>query len=556
MIAAIVLCAGTPVIGAAQVPGMPAPAGAQPSRNDAQTTGTAQIRGRVFDAEAGKPLRRAQIRINSADFRQNRVTTSDGQGRYEFTELPAGRYLLSVSKGGYVTLSYGQTRPFESGRPIELHDAQVTEKIDFSLPRGAAVTGHLVDEFGDPAPNVQVAVMRYTFVQGQKRLMPAAGSDTTNDLGEFRLFGLPPGQYYVCATSRPGPVLGQTDDDRDGYAATYYPGVTNPSEAQRLTLGLGQARPDVNFALVPTRTARVTGMAVDSHGRPITGPVTVYQSSSMIFNMQSAMVRPDGTFVINGLTPGDYQLRAMGMVTNDGWRDVATAQIAVAGDDIADVRLVADAPITASGRVILDPPTAVSLTPSAFRVNVMTMPTGPMFVSFGGSAPAPVQEDWTFAARGTPGKNRMTILTPPGWSLKAVRLNGADVTDTGIDFKRNQEVHGIEIEVTNHPASVSGTVTNNRGDVPADYTVVVFARDEQHWTFATRYIQTARPDQDGRFKITAAPPGDYLAAAFEYIEPGQSGDPDFLKQIRDRATAFLLGDGEAKALTLKLIAQP
>jgi hypothetical protein len=150
----------------------------------------------------------------------------------------------------------------------------------------------------------------------------------------------------------------------------------------------------------------------------------------------------------------------------------------------------------------------------------------------------------------------MTISTPPGWSLKAVRLNGADVTDTGIDFNRNQEVHGIEIEVTNHPASVSGTVTNNRGQVPADYTVVVFARDEQRWTFATRYIQTARPDQDGRFKITAAPPGDYLAAAFEYIEPGQSGDPDFLKQIRDRATAFSLGDGEVKTISLKLIAQP
>ena len=75
-------------------------------------------------------------------------------------------------------------------------------------------------------------------------------------------------------------------------------------------------------------------------------------------------------------------------------------------------------------------------------------------------------------------------------------------------------------------------------------------------TLGQRYIQTARPDQDGRFKIDAAPPGDYLAAAFEYIEPGQSGDPDFLKLIRDRATIFSLGDGEVKTLSLKLIAVP
>ena len=193
-------CAGLPAIGVAQVPA-PA-AGAQPSRTDAPTTGTAQIRGRIFDAEAGKPLRRAQIRIYNADFRENRVTASDEQGRYEFTELPAGRYSVTVNKGGYVTVSYGQTRPFESGRPLELRDAQRAEKIDVSLPHGAVVTGRLVDEFGDPAPNIPVTAMRYTFVQGQKRLMPTAGSDTTNDLGEFRLFGLAPGQYYVSATRR------------------------------------------------------------------------------------------------------------------------------------------------------------------------------------------------------------------------------------------------------------------------------------------------------------------------------------------------------------------
>jgi Carboxypeptidase regulatory-like domain len=547
VIAAFVLCAGIPAIGGAQVP----------SRTDAPTTGTAQIRGRVFDLAAGKPLRRAQIRLNSADYRQNFVTASDEQGRYEFKELPAGRYSLSVSKGGYVTLSYGQTRPFESGRPVELHDTQILEKVDFSLPRGAVVTGRLVDEFGDPAPNVQVTVMRYTFVQGQKRLTPTGGADTTNDLGEFRLFGLPPGQFYICGTSRPNVGLGPADDDRAGYAPTYYPGVTNPSEAQRLTIGLGQARPDVNFALVPTRTARVSGTAVDSRGRPITnGPVTIYQLSSMIFNTQSVIVRPDGTFVINGLTPGDYQLRAQSMTANDGSRDIAMAQITVNGDDIADVRLVADAPVAVSGRVVLDPAAAGSLAPSAFRVSTWSMPTSTMTMSFGGVPAAQVQEDWTFTTKAVPGRNRMAITTPPGWSMKAVRLNGADVTDSGIDVKRNQEVRNIEIEVTNHPATLSGTVTNNRGDVPADYMVVVFARDEQRWTPGTRYILTARPDQNGQFKVSPTPPGDYLAAAFEYIEPGQSGDPDFLKQIRDRATAFSLGDGEAKTLRLKLIAQP
>ena len=127
---------------------------------------------------------------------------------------------------------------------------------------------------------------------------------------------------------------------------------------------------------------------------------------------------------------------------------------------------------------------------------------------------------------------------------------------TGIDIKRNQDVSGIEIELTNHPASVSGTVTNSHGETAKDYTLVVFAREEQRWIPATRYIMVSRPDQEGRFNISSAPPGDYLAIAFEYVESGQWTDPEFLKQIRDRATAFTLGDGEAKVLSLKLIAQP
>ena len=297
-IVAIVCCVGVPTNAAAQVPGSPTPGTiAQAPRTSAQQ-GTAQIRGRVFDAETGKPLRRAQVRIYSADFREHRASTTDEQGRYEFTDLAAGRYSVSASKGGYVTVSYGQTRPFESGRPLDVRDTQIFEKVDVSLPRGGVITGHLVDEYGDPAPNVQVTAMRYSFVQGQKRLSAYGYGDTTNDLGEFRLYGLTPGPYYVSATPRPTPGLALNSEDREGYAATYYPGSTNPSEAQRVTVGAGQARADMNFALVPTRTVRTSGTAVDSKGRPMTGIVTAFQNDVTFFNPVTGSLRPDGSFTI------------------------------------------------------------------------------------------------------------------------------------------------------------------------------------------------------------------------------------------------------------------
>src|SRR5262249_46593535 len=146
------------------------------------------------------------------------------------------------------------------------------EKVDFALPRGSVIAGRIVDEFGDPAADVQVMAMRYQFMQGTRRLMPAGRGATTNDIGEFRLFGFPPRQYYVSAVMPRGVMFtDSTTDDRSGYAATYYPGTANVAEAQRVAVAIGQTITDLNFALVQTRTARVSGTAVDSSGRPIAG---------------------------------------------------------------------------------------------------------------------------------------------------------------------------------------------------------------------------------------------------------------------------------------------
>ena len=92
-------------------------------------------------------MRRAQIRILGPDIGSKSAMT-DGEGRYEFRDLPAGRFNMTATKAGYVTISYGQTRPFETGRPIDLTEGQLMDKADFSMPRGSAISGRLVDEFG------------------------------------------------------------------------------------------------------------------------------------------------------------------------------------------------------------------------------------------------------------------------------------------------------------------------------------------------------------------------------------------------------------------------
>src|SRR4030095_10977775 len=133
----------------------------QPPAADVEKPGTATLRGHVLAADTGRPLRRAQVRIFAAEIRENRVATKDDDGGYEFKEVKAGRYTINATKGSYISLSYGQTRPLEAGTPLEIKDGPNVERVDFSLPRGAVITGRIFDEFGEPLSDRMGAPTRH-----------------------------------------------------------------------------------------------------------------------------------------------------------------------------------------------------------------------------------------------------------------------------------------------------------------------------------------------------------------------------------------------------------
>ena len=115
-----------------------------------------------------------------------------------------GRYTITVTRNGYVSLQFGQQRPFEPGRPLDLGDGQLLERIDFALPRGSVIAGRITDELGEPMAGVHVQAMRYQYLpNGQRQLVSAGASNpfchVTNDLGEFRVYGLMPGTYVLSA---------------------------------------------------------------------------------------------------------------------------------------------------------------------------------------------------------------------------------------------------------------------------------------------------------------------------------------------------------------------
>ena len=424
----------TPTTFTTVAPGMPTQPSGQPGQppnpNAPPTPGTSTVRGHVFAADSGQPLRKAQVRMTSGELRENRLATTDVDGRYEFKEVRAGRYTISANKGSYVGLSYGQQRPNDAPKPIAILDNQLVERMDFTLPRGGVITGRILDEFGEPMADVQVAAQQYQTVQGQRRLVPTGRQGSTNDIGEFRLFGISPGQYYLMATWRSTNPM--NNQEKIAYAPMYYPGTDNAAQAQRVTLAAGQELSDIVMSLRPMRATRVSGTVVSSDGRPMPGYIMVMSTGGFGFSTTSGgPIRPDGTFTVNGLAPGEYQLRAQsnGMPSDDS--EVGIARIVATGDDIADVRIVAAKASTLSGRIVTDPAIASAL-PATLQLMLTPMEPGTMPMGF---TPPKMAGDDSFELKSGPGKMRINVFGSAGWAIRGVRLNGTDITDAGIEFK-------------------------------------------------------------------------------------------------------------------------
>jgi Carboxypeptidase regulatory-like domain len=560
-------------------------------------TGTARIRGRVMSADAGAPVRRAQVRIMGPDIGAKTAMT-DAEGRYEFRDLPGGRFNLSATKSGFVTVQYGQTRPFESGKPIELADAQVLDKADIAMPRGSVIAGRVLDEFGDPVADAMVNAMRSAWSGGRRRLQPTGRMAQTNDLGQYRIYGLPPGDYYVSATLRAGDAMmmemamaGAMSEARgaalaglpgptgsnpsSGYGSTYFPGTTNGADAQRITLAVGQEAQSTDFALLPARLAKITGVVIGSDGRPVEGSmINAFPRSGeggMMMFAGAGWTDKNGNFTLTNVAPGDYTLhtRQMPIMTSNrgdvmtfsmrvggpegGDAEVGSLPITVSGEDLTGVVILMSKGATASGRLSFEGGTkpatlaGIRITSSAADSDFFAMP------GMGGGS-GTVKEDGTFELRGLTGTRviRANAL-PPGWMLKSVLVNGADVTDTGAEFKAGEAVSQLEVVLTSKVTDVSGTVKGSNGQPVKDYTLVVFSDEPQRWAMPlTRYVAGARPNLEGRFQFKDLPAGGYYAIAIEYIAQGEWADPEVLERLKARATKFSLDEAESRTLELTL----
>jgi Carboxypeptidase regulatory-like domain len=512
-----------------------------------QVQGTASIRGLVTSSDTNSPVRRAQVRATSPETRSARLGTTDADGRFELKDLPAGRWTISASKGGFVTQQFGQRHPFESVEPIDLAEGQ-RFSANFTLSRGSVITGRVSDEFGDPITGARVQVLRSQVQQGRRRLTPIASGAQTDDTGSFRVFGLAPGDYYIAAALQAAPA--DTSDNPVSYAPTYYPGTANVTDAQRIPLTLGTEQSGINFVLQPVRAVRVSGTVVDSNGAPAQAVLNLTPSGfgddGGLRMGNPARVQQDGTFTILNVVPGEYVLTALGRSNGNATPEVAALNITVGNDDLASVSVATGKGGSIRGTVVADNNGKVQT--ANIQVSVQPLRQTP-----GGFQPrTQVSSTGTFELNGLIGAQLLRVeRLPEGWTVKAIRANGRDITDTALEF-RGSEGANVQVVLTDRISEVSGTVKASGQPVSAA-SVVLFPDDPAQWAFPSRRVRMVRVDQTGVFRARSLPPGGYLAFAVDYLEQGEFQDPVFLERMRGRATAFSLNDGDNKNVDLTLV---
>ena len=561
-------------------------------------TGTATIRGHVVAADSGSPVAHASVTIMPVDppLQLNsdsavngapggvappvlrprpKTATTDSQGTFTFPNLPAGSYHIRASPSSYaaqyLSIAYGAKKPSafgtsDPGKQIDVADGQAIGNIMIALPRGSVIAGRVTDETGAPLARVQI---RAALVMPGNPRSFAIGNGSTDDRGQFRLFGLQPGDYVITAEGRnntfiPPNMLAQPEQDEVGLLTTYYPGTANEGEAQRVHVDAGAEISGADIRMMAGRLFHVSGTIVDSQGQPARASGSLqYRTSGMTTQSFGFSVDPQGHFQMQNVAPGEYRLVARSVINGQPGLpglvgidqsapipETASVPLTVNGDvDDIYVRLSPGATITGQIQFDGEPAVPAGNQPPQLRVSAQAGdPVNQMGLA--PARPALVNPDLTFTLKGLQGESLLRT-SAPGTTLKSVLLGGEDITDTPHEFKDGERVI---IVLTTHTSTVQGTVADDKGAPAMDASILMFSDDKATWHGNSVHMRRSSVDQIGQFRLQQVLPGNYLILAM----PREAltmplMDPSAFEQFVRYATPVAVGDGEQRTINLKVV---
>jgi protocatechuate 3,4-dioxygenase beta subunit len=529
-----------------------------PGQQPAGDTGF--VSGRVVNAANNEPVNRARLILRRTDDPAGGsgsptayTTLTDDHGRFAMKGIEPGKYEFSAQRSGFANTSYGARRPGRDGITVTLEAAQQLNRLLFRMTPHAVISGRILDQDGDPVHGVSVRVVRYRYMMGRRQLVPLSSAGT-DDLGEYRIFGIAPGRYYLEATYRnfgmmmPGTRVAAKPVE-ESYIPTYFPGTADVSSATTIELAPGAQIRGVDFTLFKGRTVRVRGH--------VNVPAGINRQMVMImlspkgrfvwdFMRRARGLDPEGAFEITDVRPGSYNLS---VTMRDGKVAYgASQQVEVTSTNVENLVLNLSAGTEMTGQVRFEgqPP------PSMTEIRVGLGSPDPEMPQFGPRPNAEVKEDGSFSLSsvGTEIYEPSVSGLPEGYYLKSVRIGDDELKAVGVDTTRG--VPGpLLLTISDKAGQMEGVVQNAKEQpVPGATVVLVPERKKREKSREFRNVTT---DQHGRYVIKTIEPGEYKLFAWEDIEPGEYMDPEVLKPVEERGHPVSIHEGSHETADLKLI---
>jgi hypothetical protein len=494
-----------------------------PGRNPANVTpkkDECSIAGMVVKLAGSEPLRKVTVQLESADDRTRSIFTStDAGGRFQLKRLDPGRYRLTVMRNGFVTQEYGQKAPDDPGSALTLRPGQDLKDLLFRLLPSAVIAGRVIDEDGEPVPWTELSALREIYSEG-KRMPAMEATVTTNDLGEYRLFGLRPGRYFVSAMHAGRIPLSASQSAEQGYAPTFYPGSPDPAKAVALTIKAGEEIPSVEIMLRPLTAFTVRGRVYNMVSKRSNAGVMVQlvpRNTGLAWNFQGGaqanVENQDGTFEIHAVLPGSYT--ALAYWFDEGKRYQARQALEVGNADVDSVALTIAPGMALSGHVQWEGQPSLLA-----RGELTVLVRGTESEHAYGSSTRVAGDTFTLKDV-SEGVYRLNVFgQSQDCFLKSVRFGGTESLDEGFTVRRGVEA-ALEVTLSSRGARIQGAVAD-ADNLPAAGVWVVLVPDEPRRN-QFRLYQARTTDQYGRFDLRGVAPGSYKLFSWEKVEQGEWG---------------------------------
>jgi hypothetical protein len=506
------------------------------------------IEGTVVNDRTGLPLKRANVVLRPAKAGANSIAVeTDDKGVFAISNVEAGRYSLSASRDGYLASSTCLMGSVRLPQTFSIGAKEAIADLKFRLRPFAVMAGRILHDDGEPAIGNRVEAFR-EYRNHLRHGYLLAASASTDDRGEYRMFGLQPGSYIVAAVNDGPQPTNEQVRDAPRTTTTFYLSAAKLSEAAPVRLEYGQEVGGIDIFLERVRKVRIHGHVISGvTGAPVQAAIALQrvdaQGTASIAVTVPATFDRDNRFEIRDVAPGPYIIWAEG---GDGGKTLSGhVPLTVTESDIENLELTILGERPGSALLVVDEgvklaePVGLRFEPRNERGKVVEANEE--------------AGNYQFALMGDNVYDPFVTNLPNDFYLSAVRVNGVDAMTLGIAGSAVSLNRPMEIVLDSRGGRVSGRVLGPDDSLWSRASVALIPDPP-----AGR-VQSYREgvgDENGLFQFRGVAPGKYVIVAWLDDSPCDYYNPDAVLNCRAVGVSVEVQRAGEQNIELKMKALP